>query len=473
MFVGKKVAYFEVQIPAFGLSTYFMKSKPSSPSKSKRSLLEKRQSRSQSEAQPITLENNHVRLIFDQNGKLQSFLNKRINQEVQVSQEYLWYVPSTGDSTDGQSSGAYIFREAQSDPQTFPTPKLEYVYNLPGPLVQEVRTRVNSWIVQSIRIYSDSEWVEVESNVGPIDINDNQGKEVITRFSTNLATQQLFYTDSNGLEYLQRKRNYRPTWNLTVTQPIAGNYYPVNSFAFIKDQSTNLQFSVITDRSQGGSSINDGEIELMVNRRLLRDDGRGVGEALSETNDIRVKKILTFDQVSSSMSSVRGAQQRLNKPITLMFSSSASSASDWLNNFGTTFAPLNNDLPLNLEVLNAQVISSGTLLLRLHHLYAVGEDSSLSQPLTVDLHDVLPSLAFISITETSLSANQPLNQVQRLQWKTSASGFRNAKSPGMKNISKQQRVWQSPTSVTLNPMEIRTFIIKFQQNSLANKVTFN
>eukprot|EP01097_Dermamoeba_algensis_P006500 TRINITY_DN4068_c0_g1_i4.p1 TRINITY_DN4068_c0_g1~~TRINITY_DN4068_c0_g1_i4.p1 ORF type:complete len:555 (-),score=154.69 TRINITY_DN4068_c0_g1_i4:1331-2995(-) len=43
--LGKKVAYFEVQIPAFGLSTYFMKSKPSSPSKSKRSLLEKRQSR--------------------------------------------------------------------------------------------------------------------------------------------------------------------------------------------------------------------------------------------------------------------------------------------------------------------------------------------------------------------------------------------------------------------------------------------
>lgn len=30
------------------------------------------------------------------------------------------------------------------------------------------------------------------------------------------------------------RRDYRPTWNLSQTEPVAGNYYPVNSRIFIK-----------------------------------------------------------------------------------------------------------------------------------------------------------------------------------------------------------------------------------------------
>ena len=40
----------------------------------------------------------------------------------------------------------------------------------------------------------------------------------------------------------------------------------------------------MNDRSQGGSALADGSIELMQNRRLLDDDWRGVGEALNERN---------------------------------------------------------------------------------------------------------------------------------------------------------------------------------------------
>lgn len=38
----------------------------------------------------------------------------------------------------------------------------------------------------------------------------------------------------------------------------------------------------MNDRSQGGSVIVDGRIELMQNRRSKLDDWRGVGEALDE-----------------------------------------------------------------------------------------------------------------------------------------------------------------------------------------------
>ena len=45
----------------------------------------------------------------------------------------------------------------------------------------------------------------------------------------------MFYTDSNGRQMMERKRDYRPTWTLNVTEPVAGNYYPINSRIFIKD----------------------------------------------------------------------------------------------------------------------------------------------------------------------------------------------------------------------------------------------
>jgi hypothetical protein len=59
--------------------------------------------------------------------------------------------------------------------------------------------------------------VEVETTIQPIPINDGLGKELIVRYTTNFATNSLFWTDSMGQEFQQRQRNYRPTWNLTWT----------------------------------------------------------------------------------------------------------------------------------------------------------------------------------------------------------------------------------------------------------------
>ena len=94
--------------------------------------------------------------------------------------------------------------------------------------------------------------------------SDYIGKEVISRFTTDLQTNGLFYTDSNGRELLERKRNYRPTWELHLTEPESGNYYPVTSKILIRDTVRQQELAVLNDRSQGGSSLNDGQVELMV-----------------------------------------------------------------------------------------------------------------------------------------------------------------------------------------------------------------
>ena len=63
---------------------------------------------------------------------------------------------------------------------------------------------------------------------------------------------------------MKRVRNKRHTWSLNLEEPISGNYYPVTSKISLKEKERNLKLSVLTDRAEGGTSLNDGQIELMV-----------------------------------------------------------------------------------------------------------------------------------------------------------------------------------------------------------------
>jgi hypothetical protein len=53
----------------------------------------------------------------------------------------------------------------------------------------------------------------------------------------------------------KRVLNHRPTWNLEVFEPSAGNFYPVNGMIVLKDQKSNKVVAVLNDRSQGGTSL--------------------------------------------------------------------------------------------------------------------------------------------------------------------------------------------------------------------------
>jgi lysosomal alpha-mannosidase len=116
---------------------------------------------------------------------------------------------------------------------------------------ESVQTAVivfNDWTSQEISLYDGGETVEVEWTVGPIPINDHIGKEIILRYDTDIQSQSKFYTDANGREVLERTRDHRPTWNYTVVEPVSGNYYPINSRIWIKDQDR--QLTVLTGKNK-------------------------------------------------------------------------------------------------------------------------------------------------------------------------------------------------------------------------------
>ena len=68
----------------------------------------------------------------------------------------------------------------------------------------------------------------------------------------------------------KRILNFRPTWDIqqdyndrNTNENITANYYPVNSAISMKDVNSGRVFTVMNDRSQGGSALSDGNIELM------------------------------------------------------------------------------------------------------------------------------------------------------------------------------------------------------------------
>ncbi len=76
--------------------------------------------------------------------------------------------------------------------------------------------------------------------------------QVNTSISNNLTC----YTDSNGLSMQKRIKNYRPSWNVFYTdEEVPANYYPINSAIYISDVEKNQRFTILNDRSQGGSSL--------------------------------------------------------------------------------------------------------------------------------------------------------------------------------------------------------------------------
>ena len=113
------------------------------------------------------------------------------------------------------------------------------------------------------------------------------GLEVISRYTTNIDSGNLFSTDSNGRGMIQRQRDFRETWTLNLTEPVSANYYPVVSRMAMEEGNSvrvdKKQAWVMTDRAEGGSSLQAGQMELMLHRRLFNDDAFGVGEPLNET----------------------------------------------------------------------------------------------------------------------------------------------------------------------------------------------
>ena len=456
--------WFQADVPGIGINTYFLKqgakaeeATPEPVSDMAAAVHKRHTSRSlksvEAAAAPSSIQNELVRVNLDPStGDISSVDDLRSGSSYPLKSDWAYY---DSYQAGGQASGAYIFRPAHEGTTSLSAGAAKLVAAVNTPLVSEAWVQISDWIFTIIRLRAGVPGVEFEWTVGPVPVDDGQGKEVILRFNSTLASNGTWYTDSNGREFQQRVRNYRPTWKWDPTQPTAGNYYPINAAQWLTDGTSALVIN--NDRSQGGASITDGSLEFMVHRRMTQDDGRGVGEALSEPGldgkglVITGTHVLYLLPLEYAAEAARVTASILYTPLHQSYAPLSGSVDDYLNSHKSDVSFLKTNLPPNVDMITAQWYGGGVLL-RFAHQFGAGESARWSTPVTFDL----ASLFVVPISdaqEVTLSAALPVGQRTPYSWNTTDSD----------EPYTSGRVPLQGTQVTINPAEVRTFIVTVQQ----------
>ncbi|XP_017467118.1 PREDICTED: lysosomal alpha-mannosidase isoform X1 [Rhagoletis zephyria] len=403
----------------------------------------------------IIVKNSHVKLTLDSSGHLTKVEMNGVSENIR--QEFYYYNAAAGNNAEfkNRSSGAYIFRPNGTElligrQVTFS------IYE--GTQVKEVHQRFSDWVSQVIRIYEGVNRVEFEWLVGPIPINDNIGKEVITRFTSNIKSAGVFYTDSNGREMLKRKRNQREYFKPNMTEAVSGNYYPITARIAIEGESNRI--ALLNDRAQGGSSLKDGALELMLHRRLLRDDAFGVGEALNET--AYGEGVVARGKVYLILSNAEGTPSRYERleqlQIHLPFWKFFSNATKATNKKVRQISSFN--LPQTVHLLTLEPFNANERLVRLENFM----DKYDANPVTFNLRPLFDQLSGEEIRETTLDGNLNLSEMIRFKFQPESSNvtkpeyYKTLHSPLL--AKKKDSV--SKFSIVLHQMQIRTFVIKWR-----------
>ena len=228
---------FQAQVPALGFAAYFVTAAASASEAPRTHVSVPRKMATGAKAlraRDATLTNGVVTLtISAATGMISNYADSAEGVNTPLAHSWFFYnsssggdAPNDGTNDYNQPSGAYIFRTNSS--VNFPVQTgAASVEIVTGPVVNEARITCadGAWITQVVRLWAGAHSADVESTVGPIPRGPApQGKEVVSRFATPLATGAKWATDSNVRDMMMRQRDFRPTWDYQLYEPIAGNY---------------------------------------------------------------------------------------------------------------------------------------------------------------------------------------------------------------------------------------------------------
>uniref|UniRef100_A0A8C8MFP0 Alpha-mannosidase n=1 Tax=Oncorhynchus tshawytscha TaxID=74940 RepID=A0A8C8MFP0_ONCTS len=417
--------------------------------------------------------NECYKIMLDQDTNLlHSITDRHEKRTVRMSQDF-WEYQVNGNVSAGPISDNYIFSANGSAVRAYKAVKMEIV---PGKIVTEIRQyfyRSNiGWLTLIMdcvrREEADEDYtysvttripqsfpsgrlcyrLEQSYSLGPLVVNT----EAVLRIKTSLKNNRTLFTDDNG--YQMMKRPSRTFVNDTV----ARNYYPMVRMAYIEDDSSRLV--LLSERAHGASSQSEGELEVMLHRRLWNNQEWTLGYNLTLNDSSVVRPVLwmTLGSLAATSLYQREALELQHRPVVMKEPRT-----------GSPIRPV--VLPDNLHLLTLSVpgwfynsnhtlhlrnMETGTpgstqpdydrVLLRIMHLYEKGEDPVLSQPSTINMKEVLRGMGEVRVLEErSLTGTWDISDLQRWKWKAS-------EDPGR----------GESFNVTISPKEIRTFFVYFK-----------
>ncbi|KAF6724450.1 Epididymis-specific alpha-mannosidase [Oryzias melastigma] len=418
--------------------------------------------------------NQCYKLMFDQETNLLhsiTHLYSPTKRRVRMTQDF-WEYLANGDVNAGPISDNYIFSANGSAVRAYQAVEMQII---PGQIITEIRQYFYRGENDSDYAYSITTVVPEFSglpchrlqqtySLGPLQLNT----EVVLRTSTSLKNNKTLYTDDNGFQMM--KRTYRKFQNNTL----ARNYFPMVRTASIKDELSGLV--LLSDRAHGVSSQANGQLEVMLHRRLWNNQPWNLGYnlTLNDSSVVRPTLWMLLGSVNAtSRLHQREAVELQHRPIShahrqpsetlagenqLWFSASASSDGITAPTTASTSATYSQVKALH------QNPTTDRVLLRIMHLYEEGEDPELSKPVTINIKEVLRGMGEVMILEErSLTGTWENASLKRWKWKTANDHEK----------KKESHQGHKDFILTISPKEIRTFFVHFSSRNLALSFIFS
>ncbi|XP_052766949.1 alpha-mannosidase 2-like isoform X2 [Mya arenaria] len=353
--------------------------------------------------EPIFIENSQIGAEFKSfNGLLTKIVDKTNNRtkETQVLLDFKEY--------KSRGSGAYIFFPyGSANDIVQPTPVVRVVE---GPFVTEVQVPFYC-MYHRVKLYHhpglQGRQLHIQNTLDMFAVNFRD-KEPIMRLSTSILNEKgSFFTDQNGFQYVQRKshptdKNY---------QNIERNYYPATTMAFLQDSDTRI--TLHTGQPMGVASLERGWLEVMLDRQLLYDDGRGLGEGVSDNKLTMTSFILQVEhsdlalrETTFSYPSIQSlvTNEVLMHPLERIFSLINS---DIVN---LNFSPMQNSLPCDIHISSMKTLyhsngnceGTGLVLHRRGFRCGLPTDAVPCLEKDINLEGLFPGVEDNSIQETTL-----------------------------------------------------------------------
>lgn len=395
-------------------------------------------------------ENEHYKINFNEDN-----LSVHIkNHDVMVEFDFWYYEACIGNNEvpANRSSGAYIFRP-RGEKKRLNISKYRKIY---GDVFIRVECLLDGGFYQINIFQMGVPNINVDWTFS-IDVEDEIGKEIVVEYKVWNASTDGFYTDSNSRQMMKRELNKRPQYDVNLAEPIPGNYYPITNLIALKDDSRNILVSILTDRSEGASSLMNGQMEVMLHRRLLHDDAFGVGEALNETVSGKPLMVSGTHKVLTREFSDKDfvEEQKWIKEAQL-FPQVFMSEADGLDlegflKFNNKFSALGAALPVGVHVLTLERWSRNSVLVRFENFLERHVDNS---TVSFSIADVFQHLKFNEYRETNLAANRWKEDIRAWEWN---SDF---------NADQVEELNENGHFIiNLGPKQIRTFVITYDYNN--------
>lgn len=245
------------------------------------------------QAGDVQLENSIMRLLFDgTTGFIRSITPKQRGKSLQCALNFAAYRSAQF------HSGAYLFKPDREEQDIERDVLSQYsgsqmIFITSGPLASDVTVIYGNFLAHTIRIYNTGTVLDhaiyIENDVDFELPPKNRETELFMRFVTNIDNGAIptIFTDQNGFQYHRRVK--------VPSLGIEANYYPITTSAFIQDSE--LRLTLLTTHAQGVAGYEPGHLEVMLDRRTLYDDYRGMGEGVVDSRLTRQKYWLVLEEI--------------------------------------------------------------------------------------------------------------------------------------------------------------------------------